>query len=202
MENVFIFPCLSRRRSDAVLDNEKVFLIDNGKCIYFCLSVPQKKFGLTQPLSANSVRVLLAINNIVRGQEKRKMPGTNPLSGNFIFSASGIVLFLGTMLACKGLERFRGQGKFWLGKKFKDRFFICKKYHCPVDNTKLPLGKVPSFLLANACASMIFHWLEIPLSCGQYKVAIGQSIFTPVGKRCSAWVQNALSGNFFLLFLF
>jgi len=27
-------------------------------------------------------------------------------------------------------------------KKFKDRFFIGKKYHCPVDNTKSPLGKV------------------------------------------------------------
>jgi len=27
------------------------------------------------------------------------------------------------------LGRFRGQGKFWLGKKFKDRFFIGKKYH-------------------------------------------------------------------------
>jgi len=79
MENVFIFPCLSCRRSDAVLDNEKVFLMDNGKCIYFCLSVGQKKFGLTQPLSADSVRVLLATNNIVRGQEKRKMPGPEPI---------------------------------------------------------------------------------------------------------------------------
>ena len=89
-----------------------------------------------------------------------------------------------------------------MGKKFKDRFFIGKKYHCPVDNTKLPLGKASSFRLASACESMIFHWLEIPLSCGQYKVAIGQSIFVPVGKRCGALVQNALSGNFFLLSLF
>jgi len=89
-----------------------------------------------------------------------------------------------------------------LGKKFKDRFFIGKKYHCPVDNTKSLLGKAPSFLLASACASMIFHWLEIPLSCGQYKVAIGQSTFVPVGKRRSAQVQNALSDNFFLLSLF
>jgi len=188
MENVFIFPCLSRRRSDAVLDNEKVFLMDNGKCIYFSLSVPQKKFGLTQPLSADSMRVLLATNNIVCGQEKRKMPGTNPPTGNFIFFRQRhcSFFFFGAMLACKGLGRFRGQGKFWLGKKFKDRFFICKKYHCPVDNTKLPLGKAPSFLLASACVSMIFHWLEIPLSCGQYKVAIGQSIFALVGKRCGA----------------
>jgi len=38
------FPCPSRRRSDAVLDNEKVFLMDNVKCIYFSLSVPQKKW--------------------------------------------------------------------------------------------------------------------------------------------------------------
>jgi len=81
---------------------------------------------------------------------------------------------------------FQGQGKFWLGKKFKDRFFIGEKYHCPVDNTKLPLGKVPLFQLASICASMIFHWLEIPLLCGQYKVAIGQSTFVPVGKCCSA----------------
>jgi len=100
------------------------------------------------------------------------------------------------------LGRFRGQGKFWLGKKFKDRFFIGKKYHCPVDNTKSPLGIAPSFLLASACASMIFHWLEIPLSCGQYKVAIGQSTFVLVGKHRSAQVQNALSGNFFLFSLF
>jgi len=87
-----------------------------------------------------------------------------------------------------------------LGKKFKDRFFIGKKYHCPVDNTKLPLGKAPLLLLASACASMIFHWLEIPLLCGQYKVAIGQSTFVPVGKCCSVQVQNALSGNFFCPF--
>jgi len=92
----------------------------------------------------------------------------------------------------KKVGRFQGQGKFWLGKKFKDRFFIGKKYHCPVDNTKLPLVKAPLFLLASACVSMIFHWLEIPLSCGQYKVAIGQSTFVLVGKRHSAQVQNTL----------
>jgi len=28
------------------------------------------------------------------------------------------------IFCCLSLGRFRGQGKFWLGKKFKDRFFI------------------------------------------------------------------------------
>jgi len=50
-----------------VVDNEKVFLMDNEKmdnvkCIYFSLSLPQKKFGLTRPLSADNVRELPAAN--------------------------------------------------------------------------------------------------------------------------------------------
>jgi len=40
---MYFFPCLSCRRSGVVWDNEKVVLMDNGKCIYFSLSVLQKK---------------------------------------------------------------------------------------------------------------------------------------------------------------
>jgi len=61
-EKCIYFPCLSRRRSGFVLDNEKVFFNGQWKCIYFPLSVLQKKFGLRQPLSADSVRVLPATN--------------------------------------------------------------------------------------------------------------------------------------------
>jgi len=110
-----IFPCPSHRRSDAVLDNEKVFLMDNGKCIYFSLSVPQKKFGLTQPLSADSMRVLLATNNIVREQEKRKMPGTNPPTGNFIFFRQWHCSFFRRHASLQGTRVVPRTGKILVG---------------------------------------------------------------------------------------
>jgi len=67
------------------------------------------------------------------GQQKRKIarPSGGAGRGRKLIGRNRVNLIVGwcgqfffSVVLRPFLGRFRGQGKFWLGKKFKDRFFI------------------------------------------------------------------------------
>jgi len=71
-------------------------------------------------------------------------------------------------------------------------------------------GQFLFFVVLRQFSQVVGEWLENQILIPDWTnfhypgatLAIGQSTFVPVGKCCSAQVQNALSGNFFLLSLF